>query len=630
MDKSKSLKQHSLPTMIHGKPNRLLVMLMAPAMLQSTSATNANNPSIRSCVRSRPIMGMRRFINRKWESSKFSEGVVSNEEGGFTRGDLDEIILRHQREDSQSNHDNNLFHASGSCSEKEPPMPPSQLSRNLRTHHHHHLQRIHLDLSGRIMSHILSPSSNHCVERESVPLLTVPLNKSSLLTEKEEERQHQVKFRNTNLQRFIPHLYVGAYYDLDEVWYGATRWITKCSWGPLNVPGNRNSISKTIKTNSMLIQEGDYAKSPTTLRMNQAWQNVKSISLLSLFPFSKSSTTSSWVIDLEGEQSVVDRTDSTCRIRLIQSQQSTSNTNNDVQRRAAIFFPRLISLEYDSAKYNTDVSSPYAKRHLQYSPTLSMNLQTPFLHRRIELHTKKTWIIKEGGDKYGNYYGGEYFNSESNAADRRFNYIKERYRDGIPKSMPIRSLTTSQARTNCLRSKLSNWLENDGWMPRKVTMNLMGNLVSVSEFGLKDHETKYPADDDEEEEKASSSAPDTKIVGASVTSQQRSRLENIIPLIHNAGIRIRVSKKIDWTTVGIFPWSNNNASFQSHNNIYNTNNSRGWRETLQSTLIRIELCGLFGREEEMCASVGLEVDPLDWSGTYKFTIGQESATIVDN
>ena len=36
-----------------------------------------------------------------------------------------------------------------------------------------------------------------------------------------------------------------------------------------------------------------------------------------------------------------------------------------------------------------------------------MDVKTPFLHPRLEIHSKKTWIVTDGGDDDGNYYGGD-------------------------------------------------------------------------------------------------------------------------------------------------------------------------------------------------------------------------------
>ncbi len=651
------------------------LLVVAPPLLQSATvvvvAVNDNFPAL--SVKSSRSVGIKKSIDKR-QLSKSSAELVG-EEGGITLGDLD------QMKKAEGNQSNTLFPNTSlgfnnnaqtntqqqrqqqqweNQSPESSSLSNSQL--NLKNHRTQHLQRIHLDLSGRVLSHILSPPNNrhHHDTRETIPLFTLPWKKSSHSTENnhnpvvssqknEEELQRKRHIKINSLQRCIPHLYFGAYYDLDEVWYGATRWISKCSWGPFGIAENSNSISEITETNSILGgggEEKDVSPSRAALVTDQAWHSLKNIPRL-VFPSSSSSpslssspsSSSSWIFDMEGERSVFDGTDSTFRIRLIQSQPSTSITNDNKQQTATIntISPRKISFEYDSAKYygyydddNKDINTS-KRRKLQYSPTLSMIIQTPFLHRRIELHAKKTWIIKEGGDKHGNYYGGDYYTSESNAAKRRLKNIKERYKDGIPKSTSIPSLTrTITDNRISVLSRLSNWLDNDGWMPRRVTTNLMGNLVSVSEVGLRDdNRNKYHNDQTDGSAAAAAAAAadadadaDADDVGAAVCMNAIHKTRSwhtIIPPIHNAGIRLRVSKTIDWTTLGIFPWSNNNS---------NDTNSRGWTEALQSTLVRLELCGLHGIEEENCASVGLEVDPLDWNGSFKFTVGQEGVTIL--
>ena len=163
---------------------------------------------------------------------------------------------------------------------------------------------------------------------------------------------------------------------------------------------------------------------------------------------------------------------------------------------------------------------------------------------------------------------------------------------------------------------------------------MMGNLVSVSEVGLRDDTSNNYHNDQTDGSAATAVAADDDDHGAAVCKNAILKTRSwhtIIPPIHNAGIRLRVSKTIDWTTLGIFPWSsniNNNANFfQRHDSTANMIR-RGWTEALQSTLVRLELCGLYGIDKENCASVGLEMDPLDWNGSFKFTVGQEGVTIL--
>ena len=604
----------------------LVTLLAVPPLLQSTTvAASAKTPP--SSVRPRPLMGIRRTIGKRWKSE--CSDNEDDEGAGITLGDLD-LMQRHQQtQHQQQGGDDQYRSIHGTYSTDGPRQAQEEKSVKSSTTSSHqvppnlrsHLRRIHLDLSGRVMSHILSPANYQHATQESVPLFTLPLQQSdrsaenNLNTVPSTTEEHKQRNNKTTWHRFIPHLYVGAYYDLDEVWYGATRWIAKCSWGPNNLSENRNSMSMAKAT-----RRNDAPSMPSILT-NQARHSINNFARIAFPPTSKSSS-ASWIVDMEGEQSVFDGTDSTCRISLVQVQHhstSLSDTNE-----ATTVRPRHISLEYDSAKYYADTfNNPNtSKRKLQYAPNISMHIRTPFLHRRIELQSKKTWIISEGGDKHGNYFGGDYYTSQSNAVGRRLNHIKEHYMDGIPKSTPLPSTHRTTANGhNSLRRKIEIWLENDGWMPRRVTTNLMGNLVSVNEVGLVDNNT-LNMHRDEIRAGSSSDAVAGEAVHDSGT-KTRSLLD-VIPPIHSAGMRLRVSKKIDWATLGIFPWSDSNASaFRTHGS-----NNLGWREALQSTNIRIELCGLYGIEKTKYASVGLEVDPLDWIGTYKFTIGQKGATIL--
>jgi len=116
---------------------------------------------------------------------------------------------------------------------------------------------------------------------------------------------------------------------------------------------------------------------------------------------------------------------------------SPSNANNGGQTRLLqITTPAQLSIEYDSAKYYEETTAPYhattsttttttnksnnrSRALLQYAPALTIGIKIPFLHPRIELHSKKTFVVKGGGDANGNYYGGDYFGGGESSADRR-------------------------------------------------------------------------------------------------------------------------------------------------------------------------------------------------------------------
>ncbi|KAL9185906.1 hypothetical protein ACHAXT_003683 [Thalassiosira profunda] len=131
-------------------------------------------------------------------------------------------------------------------------------------------------------------------------------------------------------------------------------------------------------------------------------------------------------------------------------------------------------------------------------------------------------------------------------------------------------------------------------MPKRATADLAGNLVSMSEVGF--------------------------CGDADGSSDERLPSRRTLP-IRNAGIRLRVSKKMDWTSLGIFPWSRNDV------NGHRQDEDTAILDALQSTHLQLELCGLHlsgtGR-----SSIAMHVDPLNWRRSLQFVIGQESVSIA--
>jgi len=204
---------------------------------------------------------------------------------------------------------------------------------------------------------------------------------------------------------------------------------------------------------------------------------------------------------------------------------------------------------------------------------------------------------------------------------RRLESIREMYREGAPRSDPVPSATaagtgaTTTTEIGCdgganrgLGRKISAWLENDGWMPRRVSADLMGNLVSVSEAGFK---------------------VDGGGGGGTSTTSPRRRPPSswrgivAVPPIRGAGVRLRLSKRIDWTTLGIFPWSSGGDDGE-----LNGGGLGGAFDALRSTRARLELCGVYGDDGDGRASVGFDVDPSDWAGTFKFTVRHEDVRVL--
>ena len=550
---------------------RLMVSSAIIAILLTISPSNlfrgvhANKKTIRS------------FIGGRRSSSKHGHQA---DESGLTLGELDQMMQQKNNESGASKLGPDILFGSTDAptnsakrhqqqTEGDPSLSNAN-SNQLRKR----LGRINLNLSGRIMCHIISPrrrqhenedDTSHAQQQfSSVPLMSLPL-----------KQQHKDHYTN-NIQRFIPNIFLGMNYDLDEVWYGATRWIARCSWGPLFSSSSHPSRGR-----------GNTAATPEQQFANQAMQSVRRIYEKLLPSSSLLKQSSSWSIDVEGEQSVFDTSDSTFRLRLIQSP-SSSSSSFQRSNNSNMLSSKQFSIEYDSAKYAPDMK----RDCIQYAPTVTLDAKTPFLHPRLELHSKKICVVQSGGDSNGNYYGGNYYGSQS-SVDRRMESIKERYRGRIPRSS-VDSLSTngaSQAQPAII-TRLSRWLENDGWMPRKVTTDLRGNLVSISEIG--------------------------PLANNRADSSNKQR---ILPPIHNTGVRLRISKRIDWTTLGIFPWSRNSI------NMNQDSGNGGLYDALQSTHVRLELCGVYPNEERF-ASIGINADLLDWQSTFKVTVGQEDVSIL--
>eukprot|EP00984_Skeletonema_dohrnii_P027307 scaffold16837_cov82-Skeletonema_dohrnii-CCMP3373.AAC.4 len=526
---------------------RLVIISFLVALLSPIDKSNSTNSPLLFVSANVPPASSRggRFTRKrnKQTSSDIDDGLTlgdlevmqqqqSNDNGGGTFIPTTAIFGQQQQQQQTSE------------AEDESSEQSTQLRRSLR--------RINLDLSGRVMCHVLSPKIQNdggddraAVKMNSMPLFQLP-DATTPLSSRTLRR----------IQRHIPHIYIGANYDLDEIWYGATRWIAKCSW---SLP------QQSIVNDS-----------------TRARQFVERI-----FPTSATKR-SAWMLDLEGEQSVFEHGDSTMRVSLLQ--QSDPST---VQK---------LSVEYDSAKYSNHRAVSTTPSLIQ-APAISVNLHTPILHPRIELRTKTTWIVQEGGDKHGNYYGGAHYGSVS-PVERRLESIRDGYRALIPRSQvnmgsdssSSSTTTTTTERLQNVGRKLSNWLEEDGWMPKRVTNDLMGNFISVNEVGF----SSEPMNEDSSKERKSNTHP-------------------FLPSRDNMGIRLRISKRIDWTSLGIFPWSNNNQN----NNSYNQSNNAP-----TPTRVRFDLCGLHNSGNSM-SQIGCEFDPLCLGETFKVVIGHDGVDTID-
>jgi len=567
----------------HSWPGGIIILVYA------IICTSLANNFIIICNNVHAIKSPRSFIGNRRRLGT-TNNKHDNEEG-FTLGELDQMMQSNK--DTSILLDSNMLFTSDTSN--QPQQAQTQVDEDSNNNARHQLKRrlgkINLDLSGRIMCHLLSPrddssSSNQLHKNESIPLFTMPTTPSTT--------------RHKKMQKLIPNVYIGANYDLDEVWYGATRYIARCSWklpslSKSSVDG-LDSIGTSTPRNHVVLES-----------MNNLYRKI--------FPTSAEPSTSmktNWMIDIEGEQSVFDKSDTTTRLCLIQSPSSlilSSITSMNNRRRLT---SQKVSVEYDSAKYTDDYKSQTSipKGYLQYAPTISLNIQTPFITNRLHLNNKRTWIVSNSGDDAGNYYNGNYYGDSNNSVKRRFDSIKESYRRCIPQSQsasPTTTVTTdalsSHQKKKNLFNKLSKWLENDGWVPNKVTTDLMGNLHSINEvgFGRLEHTAEAVEDRD-------------------IKKQLRQFSSSIIPPLHNTGIRIHISKRIDWKTLPIFPWSNRNVGNSNHNH---SGGSGSMMDALQSTHLQFEIVGM-DKSGLKVTSIGLNADLLDWKDTFRITLGQES------
>lgn len=474
-----------------------------------------------------PVINAKPDKSPRLQRRRRSRNAKSDDQTGLTLGDLDSLEVDGQNirlgysgfRSTEQIQEGSYFHDDSNSEESSKP----QQKKSLR--------RINLDLSGRIMCHLFSPIPRK--EERTVPLLCLP---SETDVEKDSSQ---------SLKRFMPRIYIGANYDLDEIWFGATRWIAKCSWGPfMSDLQTYTQMHNPIAKRAMKLAE-------------------------TLFPTRSFTSTSKWILDVEGERSVFDSTDTTVRISLAQPTPSLKRFPRELY-----CSPQKVTWEYDSAKYFEEyysIENDSHTRSMQYSPIVKFNIQTPLLHPRLELHSKQTWIVKEGGDSRSNYYGGAYYGSES-PAQRRLQQMKQLYHDNIPKSNPLLHQAQSSSGKSSIKAaceKLSAWLENDEWMPNTVTTDLMGNLVSLKNFGFG-------------------------------------------TLRKNTGLQIRMSKKIDWSKLGIFPWSNTN----SYDSLKESSNGN------QAAKVRIELCGM-NESENKRIWVSVEAEPLNAMDTFKAVVGRE-------
>ena len=99
----------------------------------------------------------------------------------------------------------------------------------------------------------------------------------------------------------------------------------------------------------------------------------------------------------------------------------------------------------------------------------------------------------------------------------------------------------------------------------------------------------------------------------------------LLPPMDNIGLRLRISKRIDWTSLGIFPWSNNNNN-NNNKRPYN-NNPNVVVPPTSSPRVQFDICGLHKSGNSM-SQIGCEFDPFNLSDTFKVVIGHDDVVVV--
>ena len=145
------------------------------------------------------IKSPRSFIGRRRESN--INNNRHDKEEGFTLGELDQMMQSNK--DTSSTLDSSILLASSDTS-NQPPQAQAEESTNNNTNHQlrRRLGKINLDLSGRIMCHLLSPQdddtsiSNQAHKKESIPLFTIP-------TQSKHNKKHlQRRVKNQLMNRY--------------------------------------------------------------------------------------------------------------------------------------------------------------------------------------------------------------------------------------------------------------------------------------------------------------------------------------------------------------------------------------------------------------------------------------------
>mmetsp|Transcript_31782 Transcript_31782/g.71268 ORF Transcript_31782/g.71268 Transcript_31782/m.71268 type:complete len:498 (+) Transcript_31782:61-1554(+) len=477
-------------------------------------------------------------------SSALAAGAMVDVDGGLTLGDLDRMDGRaFPGADPFGTSVHGRTFAPLDGGDADPTDEPSGKRG---------LGRIHLDLSGRVMCHVLSPGSPGDREDRARHGGAPPL--FSL----QDGLQSGPQAKSKRARRLVPGVHLGADYDLDEVWYGATRWLARLSWGPFCVfrnnekPGDENGILAVARRR---LSASSLCNSPLA-------------------------------IDLEGERSVFDPRDRTTRLRIDRLIPHSSSAAKLSRMKGLASTDGRLTVEYDSAKYTEEDGG---LGPVLFAPKITTDVRLPLLfNSRVEVRSRRSWIIQDGGDGDGNYYAGRHLGGISPAASL-LEHVREGYRRSVPRGARREGGGPGDERLG-IGGRVNRWLEEDGWAPKRVSTDLMGNLRSVSEVGL-----------------AGGASPST-----------RRPLRRIRGPFHASGLRLRVSRRIGWSSLGIFPWSKNSGGEAGPS----------LADALGGTGVGLELRGLNGECDGVTSFAIVVADAAEWRDSTRFVLARESVAIA--
>jgi len=115
---------------------------------------------------------------------------------------------------------------------------------------------VSLDLAGEVQTHLSSPQVPYTDCTESTR--TIPLFRwGSLSIPKGGKGKKAVSSSYVN--NLFPSVHVGAKYDFQKVWYGATRLMTTFSWGDVAVGNTKSRAVSKLKGEYGLLRKSDYS-----------------------------------------------------------------------------------------------------------------------------------------------------------------------------------------------------------------------------------------------------------------------------------------------------------------------------------------------------------------------------------